>query len=104
MGKKRRELAARFAGGAGHERDKLAVQPGFANQQTRGNRDTHPAILQDIDYEAGAAGSEFTIDTQLVFDACERGFDGRRLGVTFNGVSLGVKGAVFVDRQYDPAW
>jgi len=49
MGKERGELASRFAAGTGHERNKFAVESCFANQQTRRNRDAHPAVLQDID-------------------------------------------------------
>src|SRR5258707_9991339 len=36
-------------------------------------------------------------------NARKSGFDGRRLRVAFNGISLRVKGAVFLDRQNDPA-
>src|SRR6266851_3865452 len=103
MRKKRGELAARFAAGAGNKGNKFAVQPSFSNQQSRRHRNTHPAILQDIDCQAGAAGSEFTIDAQFVVDASESGVNRRRLRVALDGISPRVKGAVFLDRQNDPA-
>src|SRR6266446_10710052 len=104
MGEKCGELASRFAAGAGHERNKFAVKPCLANQQTRRNRNAHPAILQDIDRQARAAGSEFTVDAQVVVNACERGFNWRRLRIAFDGIGPRVKVSVFIDRQDDPAW
>jgi hypothetical protein len=103
MRKKRGELASRFAAGTGYESNKLAVETRFTNKKTSRNRDTHPAILQDIDGEACAAGSEFAVDSQIIVNACERGFDGRRFWVALDGISPGVKGSVFFDRQDDPA-
>ncbi len=103
MGEKRGELATRFAGGAGNKRDKFAVKAGFANQETRRNGNADPAVLQNIDGDAGAAGGEFGIDAQVVVNACERGFYGRRLRVAFDGIGPGMKSPVFVNRQNNPA-
>jgi hypothetical protein len=103
MRQKRRELAAGFASGAGHERNKFSVEPGFAHEQTGGNRDAHPAILKDVDGQTRAAGSKFAIDAQVVVHAREGGLDGRRFGVALEGKGSDAKGAIFLDGQDDPA-
>ena len=66
MREERGELACGFAAGAGDERNKFAVKPGFANEQVRGNRDAHPAILEDVDGQSRAAGSEITVTGRAV--------------------------------------
>ena len=103
MGEKCGELASRFAAGTGHERNKFAVESCFTNQETCRNRDAHPAVLQDIDRQARAAGSEFTLDAQVVINTRERGFNRRRLRIAFDGIGPRVKVPVFIDRQDDPA-
>src|SRR5437660_12222148 len=103
MRKKRGELTARFAASCGNERNKLAVEPGFANEKAGRNRDAHPAVFQDIDRQAGAARSKFTIDAKVVVNARKSGFDRRRLWLTLGGISPCVKGAVFLYRQDHPA-
>jgi len=45
VGKKRGELASRFAAGAGHKRNKFAVEPCFSNKKAQGYGDAHPAIF-----------------------------------------------------------
>jgi len=102
MRKEGGELAARFATGAGNERNELTVEPGFANQKTYRNRNTHPAIFQDIDREARPSGGEFAIDAKIIVNPRESSFDGRRLRFAFGGISSRVKCAVFLDRQDDP--
>jgi len=84
VGADRRHLIS-FAGGAGNKRDKFAVKAGFANQETRRNGNADPAVLQNIDGEAGAARGEFGIDAQVVVNARERGFYGRRSGSRSTG-------------------
>jgi len=102
MRKERGELAARFATGAGNERNELTVEPGFVNEKTYRNRNTHPAIFQDVDREARPAGSEFTIDAKIIVNPRESSFDGRRLRFAFGGISSRMKSPVFLNGQDDP--
>jgi len=75
MGKERGELASRFAAGTGHERNKFAVESSFANQQPAGIGRA-PSRPSRHRRQARAAGSEFTIDAQVVINTRERGFNG----------------------------
>ena len=103
MGEKSGELAAGFASGNRHERDEFAVKPGFAHEQARRNGDADPAVLQNVHCESGAAGCQIAIDADIVVDARERRFDGRRLGIAIRGKGTSVKSAVIFDGQNDPA-
>ena len=44
-----------FAAGGGDQGNVAAIEASLAHQQTRGNGHTHPAILENIDSEGGAA-------------------------------------------------
>jgi hypothetical protein len=103
MGQERRELAAGFASGAWHKRNKLSVKPGFPNEQAGGNGYTHPTIFEDVDGKTRAAGSKFAVDAQFVVHAREGGFDRRRFGVALEGKGPDAKGSIFLDGQNHPA-
>src|SRR6266567_4650639 len=103
MGEERGELAAGFAGGAGHERDKLSVKPGFTNKQTGGNGDAYPAVFEDVDGQTGAARSKFAVDAKVVVHARKGGFDRGRFRVALKGKGLDAKRPIFLDGQNNPA-
>jgi len=55
MGEKRGELATRFAGGAGNKERQVCRQGGLREPRDPRNGNADPAVLQNIDGDAGAA-------------------------------------------------
>src|SRR5258708_12000981 len=102
MGEERGELAAGFAGGAEHERDKLSVKPGFTNKQTGGNRDAYPAVFEDVDGQTGAARNKFANDAQGVSHARKGGFARGGVRVALEGKNPDAKRAIFLNPHNKP--
>jgi hypothetical protein len=103
MRKKCRELAGAFARSSGNQRHQLAVEPSFADQKPRGDGDTYPAILQNIDGEGGTPGRELAVYAEIVVDASESGVNGWRFGIALGWVGPVLEGAVVVDGDDHPS-
>jgi len=80
-----RRAGRRLCRRAWHERNEFAVQSRLADEQTGGNGNAHPAVLQNIHRETCAAGGEIAVDAQIVVHTRERGFDRWGLRIALDG-------------------
>src|SRR5579862_4244988 len=96
-------MSAAFAGRCGHERNWLAIEPGFAHQQARWHRNAHPSIFQNVDSQGGAACRKIAGNAQVGVNPAERSVERWRFGIVLDGICLCPEHPIFVDWNDDPS-